>query len=84
MDRRVPAATLMRCTTCKNGTTKPGLTTYVADRDGHVAVIRGVPADICEQCGETYFDEKTAQSLYEQAERILAHGSEVEITRFAA
>lgn len=74
----------MRCTTCKNGTTKPGHTTYVVDRDGRVAVIRDVPADICEQCGETCFDEKTAQSLYEQAERILSDGSEVEITKFAA
>ncbi len=56
----------------------------MVDRDGRVAVIRDVPADICEQCGETCFDEKTAQSLYEQAERILSDGSEVEITKFAA
>lgn len=74
----------MRCNACGNGTTKPGRSTYVVDRDGRVAVIRDVPADICDQCGEVYFDAETAQALYDQAERILAHGSEVEITRFAA
>lgn len=74
----------MICSTCKNGHTAPGRTSYVVDRNGRVAVIRDVPAEICGQCGETYFDEKTAQALYDQAERILAHGSEVEITKFAA
>jgi YgiT-type zinc finger domain-containing protein len=74
----------MRCNTCKSGNTVPGRTSYVVDRKGRAAVIRDVPAEICEQCGETYFDAKTAQSLYDQVERILAHGSEVEITKFAA
>ena len=74
----------MRCIACKNGTTKPGRTSYVVDRNGRVVVIRDVPAEICEQCGEVYFDERTAQSLYDQAERIFAHGSEIEITKFAA
>lgn len=74
----------MLCSVCKSGTTKSGTTTYVADRDGRVAIIRDVPAEICQQCGEQYFDAGTAQALYDLAERILAHGSEVEITKFAA
>jgi len=75
---------MMLCFVCKSGTVEPGRVTYVVERDGHVAVIRDVPAEVCRQCGEEYFGSETAQAIYDQAERILAHGSEVEIAKFAA
>ena len=75
---------MMHCFVCKGGTVKPGRVTYVVDRDGRVAVIRDVPAEVCSQCGEEYFGSETAQAVFDQAERILAHGSDVEITKFAA
>ncbi len=75
---------MMHCFACKSETVKPGRATYVVERDGHVAAIRDVPADVCPQCGEEKFAAATAQVLYDQAERILAHGSEVEIAKFAA
>lgn len=74
----------MICFVCKNGVVKPGRSSYVVERDKHVAVIRDVPAEICSQCGEVYFSADTAEALYEQAERILAKSQEVEITKFAA
>ncbi len=75
---------MMHCFVCKGGTVKPGRVTYVVDRDGRVAVIRDVPAEVCSQCGEEYFGSETAQAVFDQAERIWAHGSEVEIAKFAA
>jgi YgiT-type zinc finger domain-containing protein len=74
----------MRCFVCGSGEVKPGETSYIVEREGHVAVIRHVPADICGQCGETYFNAETAQAVFDQAEAILAKGREVEITQFAA
>ncbi len=84
MERRVSASKVMRCFVCKNGTVRPGRITYVVERDGHVVVIRDVPAEVCSQCGEEYFGSETAQALYDQAERIFAHGSDVEIAKYAA
>lgn len=78
------ASKMMRCFVCGSGAVEPGHVAYMVERDGHVAVIRGVPAEVCGQCGEEVFAAETAQAVYDQAEHILANGSEVAITTFAA
>ncbi len=75
---------MMQCFVCKSGKVMPGRTTYMVERNGHVAVIRDVPAEICAQCGEEYFEAQIAQALYDQTESVLRAGREVEITKFAA
>ena len=44
----------------------------------------GVPADICENCGEYYLSETTTGSVLEYSEVVADRGTEVEIMRFAA
>jgi YgiT-type zinc finger domain-containing protein len=73
----------MKCVICKQGETHPGLTTVSLQRDDRTLVIKGVPAEICENCGEYYLTEEIAKRLYQQAEESLQHGAEVEIGRFA-
>ena len=46
----------MNCVICKTGTVKFGTATYPVVRDGHTYVLRDVPAMVCQQCGEPYFD----------------------------
>ncbi len=84
MERQLPAPPMMRCFVCKSGSVKPGRATYFVERGGHVAVIRDVPAEVCEQCGEEYFESETARLVYDMAERLLTEGGEVEIKKFAA
>ena len=36
---------------------------------GTVVVVRGVPADVCQQCGETYTDETTTRQIEGIVER---------------
>ncbi len=74
----------MKCVFCKHGKTKPGLTTITLDRDNCIVVLKGVPADICENCGEYYLSETTTESILEYAEVVADRGTEVEIMRFAA
>ena len=50
----------MRCLICKRGSTEPGTTTVTLERDGLIMVIKGVPAQVCENCAEAYVDEKVA------------------------
>jgi YgiT-type zinc finger domain-containing protein len=47
----------MKCIICKNGETKPGNATVTLEREGTTLVIKGVPADVCANCGEEYVDE---------------------------
>lgn len=73
----------MKCVICKQGETHPGLTVVTLQRDDSTLVIKGVPAEICENCGEYYLSDEIAKRLYQQAEESLEHGAEVEIGRFA-
>ncbi len=46
----------MECLLCK-GKMKKGETTYTINRKGYHLVLDHVPAFMCEQCGEPYFEE---------------------------
>ncbi len=72
----------MKCLICKQGETQPGLTTVSLQRDERTLIIKGVPAEICDNCGEYYLSQEIAKRLYRQAEESLQHGAEVEIGRF--
>ncbi|MBI3031634.1 MAG: type II toxin-antitoxin system MqsA family antitoxin [Candidatus Rokubacteria bacterium] len=53
----------MKCVICKHGETRPGRATLTFTRDGTTLVVKGVPADICANCGEEYVDEATTARL---------------------
>ena len=74
----------MKCTICKTGHTHPGITSVTMQRDNTVVVIRDVPAEICEDCGEYYLSEPIASRVYANAEETAHPHVEVEIQRYAA
>ncbi len=74
----------MKCVICKTGQTHPGITTVTLQRDKTVVVIRDVPAEICEDCGEYYLSEPIARRVYADAECTVQRSVEVEIQRYAA
>ena len=74
----------MKCSICKTGTTHPGKAAVTLQRGESVVVIRDVPAEICEDCGEYYLDEITARRVYGAAEQGFERHVEVEIQRYAA
>jgi YgiT-type zinc finger domain-containing protein len=74
----------MKCSICKTGQTRPGITTVTLERDNTVVVIRDVPAEICEDCGEYYLSDEIARRVYADAEKTANRHVEVEIQRFAA
>ena len=74
----------MKCTICKTGHTHPGITTVTLQRDNMVVVIRDVPAEVCEDCGEYYLSETVARRVYADAEETARRRVEVEIQRYAA
>ena len=74
----------MNCTLCKHGETAPGLVTVTLTRGDTVVVLKEVPAEVCENCGEYYLDSATAERLYQQADAAVARRVEVEVLRYAA
>jgi hypothetical protein len=47
-------------------------------------ILKGVPAEICENCGEYYLSDDMTRQVLERAEAAVKSGAEVEILRFAA
>ena len=47
-------------------------------------VIRDVPAEICDDCGEYYLSEPIARRVYADADGTVQRHVEVEIQRYAA
>ena len=74
----------MECIICKNGKTKLGMVSVVLQRDESTIILKNVPADICENCGEYYLTESITGKVLEKAEEAIKHGAEVEILKFAA
>ena len=73
----------MNCSVCKQGETHPGLSVVTLQRGEHTLVLKAVPAEICENCGEYYLSDDVASRLYRQAEQSLERGTEIEIGHYA-
>lgn len=52
----------MRCLLC-NGEMEKATVSYTVDRKGYHLFIEKVPAYICSQCGEKYFEEKETEAI---------------------
>lgn len=74
----------MKCSICKTGQTQAGHANVVLQRDEATIVLKRVPADVCDNCGEYYLSRDIAQKTYEMAEAAVTSGAEVEIRQFAA
>ncbi|MBM3219039.1 MAG: type II toxin-antitoxin system MqsA family antitoxin [Candidatus Rokubacteria bacterium] len=49
------------------GTLERGTTTATFDAEGTTVVVRNVPAEICNECGEGHFDAITTERVLELA-----------------
>ena len=69
----------MNCVICKNGETSKGKTTVTLERGGSIVVIKGVSAEICNNCGEYYLDDKTTGEVLQKANDAVKKGAEIEV-----
>lgn len=75
----------MNCAICKHGETQPGRVTIALDLPrGGTVVFQDVPAQVCDTCGERYFDETTTAHLLRLAKQTDSAGGGVEVRRYAA
>jgi len=74
----------MKCVICKSNSVAAGETTVVLERGASAIIFRGVPAEVCGECGEAYVNDETASLLLARVEKSASKGTEIEIVRFAA
>lgn len=74
----------MTCVICKTGEPRPGRTTVTFQHDATTVIISGVPADICPQCGERYYDTGTTERLLAMAKEAARAGITLELREYVA
>ncbi len=72
----------MKCVICKHGETTKGSTTITLERGTSTIVFKDVPADICDNCGEKYVNDKITKDLLNKANELIKNGTEVDIRKF--
>ena len=62
------------CVFCRTGILREGTCTETLERDNTIIVFKGVPALVCNQCGEAYTDEEVTENLLNMAEQEMGKG----------
>jgi len=75
---------MLKCIICKQGETRPGVTTVTLERNDLTLVVKQVPARVCANCGEAYVDESTTVQLLATAEQAAQSGVLVDIRAYVA
>jgi YgiT-type zinc finger domain-containing protein len=74
----------MTCVICKHGETKPGTTAITVERGSTVLVVRGVPAQVCDNCGEAYLGADAVDTLQQMLTVASQGGVQVEVREYIA
>ena len=72
---------IMNCFVCK-GELKEKKVNYFVDLDSTIIIIKEVPAKVCCQCGEKYFDDKTSENIEKMVNQLKAMSTEVTIVNY--
>lgn len=74
----------MNCPLCRNGQLRSGRAATSILRESLVLVVRDVPADICDNCGEQFFDADVTDRLLDIADEAMEAGVSVDVRRYVA
>ena len=74
----------MKCVICRQADTQRSKTTVTLERGATTLVVKGVPAEVCPNCGEAYVDEETTARLLNSANKAAEAGVRVEVREYVA
>jgi len=72
----------MKCAFC-GGDVKAGKATVSVDTGERVVVVRSVPARVCDQCGEEWLSDKSAEAVEKVVKKAKRDRAEVEVVALA-
>lgn len=55
---------------------------YMVDLENTIIIIKGVPAKVCIQCGEQYFDDETSKNIEAIVNKLKDLSTEVTIINY--
>jgi YgiT-type zinc finger domain-containing protein len=73
---------IMKCSICRIGETRPGMTTVTLEREGLILVMKEVPAEICINCGEDYVGEAATRKIIMMADKMSQSGVQIDVRRY--
>jgi YgiT-type zinc finger domain-containing protein len=73
----------MKCFVCRFGEIEPGTTTLNLNLKSLTLVVKEVPAEVCDACGEGYLDPSVSERLDEIVNEAEKSGVEVLILKYA-
>lgn len=71
----------MKCFKC-DGDLVEKKVNYVVDLDETIIIIKGVPAKVCKNCGEKYFDDEIAENIEKIVNKLKELAIEVTIVNY--
>ena len=71
----------MNCFMCKGELTEKKVN-YMVDLESTIIIIKGVPAKVCAQCGEQYFEDETSENIETIVNKLKDLSTEVTIINY--
>ena len=71
----------MNCFMCKGVLEKKNVN-YMVDLESTIIIIKNVPAKVCKQCGEQYFDDETSKNIEKIVNQLKKLSTEVTIVNY--
>lgn len=71
----------MECFMCKGELIEKKVN-YMVDLEKTIIIIKGVPAKVCSECGEQYFDDETSQNIEKIVNKLKDLSTEVTIINY--
>ena len=72
----------MKCVVCKHGETRAGTATVTLTREQLTLVVKDVPAEVCDNCGEEYVDADITSRLLQTADDAARSGVQVDVRQY--
>lgn len=69
----------MKCVICKTGDCKPDKTNFTHIINGKLIVVKNVDANVCQNCGEAYFDNNIVKYIQQKTNEALRNQETVEL-----
>ena len=71
----------MECFKCRGNLTEKKVN-YVVNLEKTIIIIKGVPAKVCIQCGEQYFDDETTENIEKIVNKLKELETEITIVNY--
>ena len=71
----------MECFKCKGKLEKKKVN-YIVDLENTIIIVKEVPAKVCMQCGEQYYDDETAENIEKIVNQLKKLSVEVTVVKY--